>query len=337
MYEADHIARLDALVRAGLTLWALPPGTDVRLLTFSENATFLLTDPATGLRRVLRVHRHGYHSGPEIESELAWIEALRRDRVLHTPAPLRGSDGHLLQILHHGGLQRHAVLFEHIDGVEPGPDENLTAWFAELGAITARMHAHARAWQRPESFVRKRWDFETALGPQAHWGPWRACIGLDQAGRALIERVCARLHDGLAAYGTAPARFGIVHADLRLANLIVAGRVLHVIDFDDCGLSWFLYDFAAAISFIEHLPIVPDLLQAWCSGYQRAAPLAAEDATIIPHLVMLRRLLLLAWITSHRETPTARELGQGFARETLRLCEDFLLNKAGKTLLSALR
>jgi Ser/Thr protein kinase RdoA (MazF antagonist) len=140
----------------------------------------------------------------------------------------------------------------------------------------------------------------------------------------LIERVCLRLRQGLAQYGNAPARFGIIHADLRLANLLVTETDLHVIDFDDCGLSWFVYDFAAAVSFIEHLPILPDLLDAWLAGYRRVAPIAAEDLAAIPLMIMLRRLLLLAWIASHSETPTARDLGQGFTEETLRLCEEFL-------------
>jgi Ser/Thr protein kinase RdoA (MazF antagonist) len=324
MYGEDHIAQLDEMVRANLQLWALPADTDVRLLTISENATFLLTDTADGLRRVLRVHRPHYHTTPEILSELAWIHALRRDGILSTPAPLPGADGELLQSLNHGGLQRQAVLFEHVAGKEPGTDESLANWFTELGAITARMHGHARLWQKPAGFVRKVWDYDAALGRHAYWGPWRAGIGLDQAGRGMIERVCDRLRQGLAQYGTAPARFGIIHADLRLANLIVAEHDLHVIDFDDCGLSWFVYDFAAAVSFIEHLPILPDLLHAWLAGYRRVAPLPAEDEAAIPLMIMLRRLLLLAWIASHSETPTARDLGQGFTEETLRLCEAFL-------------
>jgi len=125
MYGENHIARLEEMVRGGLAQWGLAPDTDVRLLTFSENATFLLTEPASGVRRVLRVHRPGYHGAAEIESELAWVEALRRDCVVRTPAPLRGGDGRLLQFLGQGDWQRQAVLFEFVAGREPGADESL--------------------------------------------------------------------------------------------------------------------------------------------------------------------------------------------------------------------
>ena len=324
MYGSEHIARLHRMVHAGVSQWDLPPRTDVRLLTVSENATFLLTDPATGAHHVLRVHRPGYHTEAEIASELAWIEALRRDRVLSTPAPIAATDGTLIKVLSRGGEQRHAVLFEHVEGREPSPDESLTDWFRELGAITARMHRHAKSWRRPAGFTRKVWDFETSIGEAPHWGRWRDGLALDAQGAALIGRTAGVIRTRLARYGTPPERFGVVHADLRLANLLVSGRDLHVIDFDDCGLSWFLYDFAAAVSFIEHTPIVPALQEAWTNGYRGVAPLPPEDAAEIPVMVMLRRILLLAWIASHAETPTAQEMGEGFTAETLRLCEDFL-------------
>ena len=50
---------------------------------------------------------------------------------------------------------------------------------------------------------------------------------------------------------SAVERFGLVHADLRLANLLVEDEKVNVIDFDDCGYSWFMYDFGTAVSFID--------------------------------------------------------------------------------------
>ncbi len=61
---------------------------------------------------------------------------------------------------------------------------------------------------------------------------------------ALLGRLDETLRRRLAAYGQGPDRFGLVHADIRLANLLVDGEHVRVIDFDDCGWSWFMYDFA---------------------------------------------------------------------------------------------
>ena len=119
-------------------------------------------------------------------------------------------------------------------------------------------------------------------------------------------------------------RFGLVHADLRLANLLIDGNKLGVIDFDDCGLSWYMYDFAAAISFIEEDPIVPDLQHSWIEGYRDFAHLSAEDEAMFPTFIMLRRILLTAWLASHSETPTALELGASYTDGTLRIAETYL-------------
>ena len=72
-----------------------------------------------------------------------------------------------------------------------------------------------------------------------------------------VAEVAERVRAGLAAYGTAPDRFGLIHADMRLANVLVDGEAVTLIDFDDSGEGWFAYDFAAAVSFFEDSPVVP--------------------------------------------------------------------------------
>ena len=47
-------------------------------------ATYLVQDPDQG-PSILRVHRLGYHSLAEIESELAWMDALRAEAGVRTP------------------------------------------------------------------------------------------------------------------------------------------------------------------------------------------------------------------------------------------------------------
>jgi hypothetical protein len=39
-------------------------------------------------------------------------------------------------------------------------------------------------------------------------------------------------------FGADHERFGLIHADLRLANLLVWQEKTRVIDFDDCGFGW---------------------------------------------------------------------------------------------------
>ena len=102
-------------------------------------------------------------------------------------------------------------------------------------------------------------------------------------------------------------------------------RTCGVIDFDDCGFSWFMYDFATTVSFFEDHPQVPELKDAWVEGYRSVAPLDPADEAELDTFVMLRRLLLVAWIGSHHEFATeAAELGAGFTDGSCALAERYL-------------
>src|SRR5262249_34668060 len=162
--------------------------------------------------------------------------------------------------------------------------------FEILGEITARMHLHARAWTRPAGFERHRWDFATSLGDTPHWGRWRDGMGMDKAKEELFARTVDLIEQRLHRYGMGADRFGLIHCDLRLANLLIDGRHVKVIDFDDCGFSWFMYDAATPVSFFEHQPEVPGLIESWLKGYRKVIDLSREDEHEVPTFVMLRRL-----------------------------------------------
>jgi len=218
------------------------------------------------------------------------------------------------------------VLFGCLAGEMPDADaHDLMPGFRTLGAVSARMHGHARGWAPPAGFERFRWDYATTLGPDGHWGRWQDGLGMGAEELALLGRLDETLRRRLAAYGQAPDRFGLVHADIRLANLLVEGEHVRVIDFDDCGWSWFMYDFATTVSFIEDHPDVPELKAAWVEGYRSAAELDPADEAELDTFVMLRRLLLVAWIGSHHQFATeAAELGAGFTAGTCALAEAYL-------------
>ncbi len=138
----------DPYARAALEPFGFSPAATVTLLSLSENATYRVDDPADGRTAVLRVHRTGYHPPGAVASELAWLQALRRDEGLLTPAVYPAPDGREVVDIALGELTRQTVLFELLPGTEP-PEDQLTEKFELLGQISARMHRHARNWDRP--------------------------------------------------------------------------------------------------------------------------------------------------------------------------------------------
>jgi Ser/Thr protein kinase RdoA (MazF antagonist) len=142
----------------------LPNVQEIKLINLSENATFKVEAP-DGKRWALRIHRDGYHSREAIASELAWLIDIRERGVVVTPKPVRGRNGEIIQDVMHPNLGlRRVVLSEWEQGSEPGIGQDLTKPFEVLGEVTARMHNHARLWQRPNFFTWLTWNFETSLG-----------------------------------------------------------------------------------------------------------------------------------------------------------------------------
>ena len=320
----ENPTALTRLAGGALHLWNAPADAGLRLINLSENATFLI-EAGGGYRSVLRVHREGYHSRRAIECELAWMEALASEGGVETPRATPGANGEAIQEWGddvHG--RRRMVMFEFVEGVEPDPDSDLVVPFRQLGAIAARTHVHSRKWKRPEPFERLVWDDEAVFGGAANWGDWRAAPGVDDARRRVIESAESLLRRRLAAYGRTAGRYGLIHADMRLANLLVDEGRTRLIDFDDCGLGWFMYDFAAGISFMEHHPQVPELRRSWLDGYRGVRALDKADEDEIDSFVMLRRMALLAWIGSHGGTDLARAQAPHFAEGTALMAERYL-------------
>ncbi len=278
--------RVAACARAALRAYGCHPDASVELLNVSENATFLVSEPGAG-PSVLRVHRLGYHTEQEIASELAWMDALRAEAGVRTPRVLAATDGRrVVTVPENAGPSprtRYCVRFEFLPGTEPGGEpagdgpSQLTGsvhprHFEELGEITARMHRHARSWARPTWFTRFHWDYAAAFGQTARWGRWQDGLGVGPAERHVLARLDDTLHARLKAFGQGPQRYGLVHADTRLANLLLYQESVSVIDFDDCGFSWYLYDLGASVSFFEHSPEVPGLVDSWLTGYRPDRP-----------------------------------------------------------------
>jgi Ser/Thr protein kinase RdoA (MazF antagonist) len=316
---------LTQLAERALGLYDLPRNSSVQLISLSENETYKIEAPG-GRRWALRLQRPGYQSKNSLASEISWLVALRNDGVVATPVPVAGLNGEWVQVARSpaDGEQRNLVLFEWENGHQPEIGMDLRHCFRTLGAITAQMHAHSKTWQRPHGFERFTWNFETALGEVPRWGRWRDGLGMTATRLDLFGRTSELIRERLQLYGSAPDRFGLAHCDLRLANLLVHGSEVKVIDFDDCGFGWYMYDAATPLSFYEHLPEVPGLIDRWLEGYRSVSAVSNAEEEEIPTFVMLRRLLLVAWVGSHAETDLAHSLGVSYTDQTVDLCSAYL-------------
>ncbi|WP_369370068.1 phosphotransferase enzyme family protein [Promicromonospora sp. Populi] len=306
----------------------------MRLITVSENATFLVTADGVPVA-VVRVARPGYLAGADaFESEVAWVAALAADGVCQVPDALRTrSDTFCAALTDEAGTVWWCVAYGFVAGriledifseADAGDAVDPTSYYREIGAINARLHEHALSWTPPAGFARHSWDVPDMLGPTARWGRWEDAV--DGAERGLLEEAQAA---ALAVVGQAPrddAAWGLVHADLRPSNIMINGDQLTVIDFDDCGHTWFQYDFAAALTFLEHTPEAPTMALEWLAGYTSVRPLARDAVELGCALSMVRRLQMLGWTTTHRADALPPDLWSAQVPGTIAVAQAYLRN-----------
>ncbi len=307
----DVLPRLEGTAHLALPRFGIAAAAPLALIHHRENAVFRIEDPADGSLWAMRVHRDGYRTAEEIRSELRWMDALR-DAGVPTPRARPGIDGDPLQLVTPPGgaapLQVDVLVW--IDGRSlamggEGCEEREVHRL--VGRTSALIQQHGRTWTPPRGFSRPVWDVDALIGPRALWGDYADLALLTADQLALMHRAADRLRRRLDAFGRAPDRFGLTHGDLMPDNVLVADRVPYVIDFDDAGYGWYLYDLATLLADKVVDSAFAAVRDAWVEGYRTVAPLPEEHLAELDALVMARLLLGLGWMHTRRETAMARD------------------------------
>ena len=147
----EQIARLRDLARAALVGYGLGDAR-LTLLRHEHNTTFRVD--GGGATSVLRINRPGVHAPATIASEMAWLQALRRDTGLGVPEPVAARDGALAVLAHAPGMPgpRVCVLVRHQSGASStsvSPRRTCERGPPDGGAAGARRPLGAAGGLRP--------------------------------------------------------------------------------------------------------------------------------------------------------------------------------------------
>lgn len=295
-----------AAARAALSRYPLPGDAALEVLKHRENTVFAVRDGAGHALAALRVHVPGYQDRASIESELDWMAALAAAGV-RPPGVVAARDGaRVVEVAIPGTDETRLVdALEWIDGREPGGDE-LVDCFRTLGELHARCHQQAARWQPPPGFTRQRWDESTLLAGvhpvvAPAWDNW----ALDAGQRAMVLACRDALAARLARWGKGRERYGLIHSDLMPDNLLRTADGVRIIDFDDAGFGWYLYDPASALLVYHGSDLYQPLLASWQEGYRAVRPLADADLAELPTFLLLRCFYALGWLHLRRGSPWA--------------------------------
>ena len=113
-------------------------------------------------------------------------------------------------------------------------------------AHSRRIRCHSHAVEASQSFVRRRWDIDGLLGEDPLWGRFWEVSSLTPNQKAIFGEARKVLRRLRWPFGE-PDRFGLIHSDLHLGNIMCSGDELTIIDFDDAGYGWFAHEIAVAL------------------------------------------------------------------------------------------
>ena len=275
-------------------LWGFAP-SGLKLAAQRENAVWRVEG-----RFALRLHRPGYRTLAELQSELDWM-AMLADGGLTVPRPIPSLAGKLVEMVEDTPISVLTWLPGRMVGAQGALDgiTDRPGYMRKLGALLARLHELSDAWTPPPGFTRPRWDHPGLTGEAPLWGPfWENPDLTPDQRRAVLEARDRADRDLTRLAGTLD--FGLIHADAITENVMIDGDTLMLIDFDDGGWGFRAFDLATVLMRQLTAPDYPALRAALVQGYAR--PMPALDL-----LLMLRALTYLGWIIPRMDEPGAVE------------------------------
>lgn len=303
-----------------LALWDMG-SAEFKLVAARENRVFRVTN---GLQTyALRLHRPGLRSNEELRSELVWMAELGREGI-SVPQPVASNNGDFLR------EQRcqQASMLTWMSGTplggtgQPLDQPDRTGIFFKLGRQMARMHAVSDRWTPPGWFKRIRWDRGALVGPDPLWGRFCENPDLDADERTLLQRfrreADARLEQLDHVLDT-----GLIHADLVRENVMIDGQDLHLIDFDDAGFGYRMFDVATALIKNRQEPDYRDLEQTFLEGYGRERKL---DTSALNLFLALRAVSYVGWIITRLDEEGGRSRSKRMITDATDLVEAYLLS-----------
>jgi Ser/Thr protein kinase RdoA (MazF antagonist) len=307
--SAERVPALTELARRALRAWGADDA-QLELFLEGENAVFRTELDGFGLCAV-RVHRADYHTPDHIQSQVDWCRALTRDGVVKTAEIFDTQAGESFVVEEHPEVPQ--PRFVTVLRWEPGSslrDDTADAdTFEQIGALMAQVHVHGQTWEGRGEFSGIGWDAEAFLGDEPILGPFWNTSLLDDDGRQVMSTFRDAARRALDEYGYAADRFGIVHGDFLPQNLLRHNGEVTVLDFDDCGHSWYLLELATALTFAWFDPNYEAFRDALVRGYRKYRDVADHDLALLPLFIAVRLASLVGWVESHSYTPAAQEQG----------------------------
>ncbi|WP_256997550.1 phosphotransferase [Gloeobacter morelensis] len=247
-------------------------------------------------------------SAAQLQTELDWLQALKRDTDLCVPTPVTSVQGNLVTAsIDESAVQWWCVLFDWIDG-EPVSRQMSEQAAARVGELAAELHLHARRWTPnvPSHIGLRQFDPTWLAGPASWWASGRALAALGRPTWQALDRAVQLAVEAMQDLGESSEVFGLIHSDLHFGNILVTEGGYAVIDFDGCALGHYLFDLAVIEAEFLDYPMA----EAYIAAFRNSYSCASKSSTLSPQLLQRfsvpAAVVFLEWVYTS-PNPAVRE------------------------------
>lgn len=334
--ELSDITRDDALrvAKAAMPHFGIRDDARIEFIKHRENAVFRVTDERGAYS--VRVHRPGLRTDAQIEAEISLL-ALLDEQGVPVPHPRRTIES---ETFAHVRVDSDPRVFQ-VDSQDWVPDsaplgDAGDAWngegffeadaFHELGRLCGLFHNISQQHVPAGSLDRGAWDLEGLTGEYMLWGDPRRLA--DPAQQARITEILAGIATVLENYGVGPDVFGYIHADYSPENVLLSPAGMTLIDLDDFGAGWWLFDLATVLFWYHRHPQFETVRDALLAGYAVHRPEVDPASLELEALIVARGLTYLGWAADRIEDDDGQFIKDQLLEPVIALGDAFLDRQA---------
>ncbi|MFL1671861.1 phosphotransferase enzyme family protein [Paenibacillus dendritiformis] len=253
----------------------------ITFIRHNENLTYKITDES-GSAYLLRVHKpvhaelHGLqHSKAGLNGEMELLQALGENTALNVQKPVRNREGEFVTRIGDGDGFVHCTMLHWLEGRDSQPDDFASREDAlRYGRQVGMLHRFTSGYTPEPAASRPTYagiGENEAMLERLTYGREHGIFAPGDF--SLMREAFQLINERLRRYEPEPGTWGIIHADINRANVIVTDRGFTLIDYCLYGHGYFMYDAAGGA-----LSVPSERRTDFMEGYEEEFPSIRGDS-----------------------------------------------------------
>lgn len=302
----NNINMFDQIVQLTVDRYNIKPQS-LQFLAQETNVLYKLTDN-NDKKFLIKIFQENSSTLEDNLLEVHVMNLINAKGRLSIPSILSSRDGKKIQEIETDKLNPNVrtVIYSWLEGDDLGGNENEER-FVQLGEITALLHESTRGEVIPKNFTPKKWNQVFYFqGEKLLYKDEKYQRFLSKEYHVIMDKIIPYLNNRLSSYYQMnESNLQLIHGDLNPWNVIVDGKNMHMIDFEDVMLGLPLHDIAILLYYYKYEAgyDFKDVKRLFFKGYEKVRPLPKFDEFDLDLFMTARRINFMNYILVISEDP----------------------------------